>query len=277
VLNPLDHVLLVVLAVLFPLRAARFGIRRLRLAAPEERPRLRLVVYREAMVIQWSLVAATLVLWWALGRPWEALGVVPRIHVGTLAMAVLLAGALIGGLVQTRRALLDDASLERTVERVRHLEAMLPHGPRELRAFQALAITAGACEELLYRGYLIWYFGAWMGPWVAAAASSVVFGIGHLYQGWRGILSTAAVGALFAALYLVSGSLFLPMVAHALVDLHAGHVTHAAFARQAARAEAIAIDESRVLAEALRDAEALEAAEAREAGSPDEGAAGGRT
>lgn len=49
--------------------------------------------------------------------------------------------------------------------------------------------------------------------------TSVVFGMGHLYQGWKGIVSTGIAGLIMAGLFLLTGNLFLPMVVHAVGDL----------------------------------------------------------
>jgi len=49
--------------------------------------------------------------------------------------------------------------------------------------------------------------------------AAVIFGLQHLYQGAKGVGSTAVVGVLFGLLFLLSGSLILPMVLHAALDL----------------------------------------------------------
>ena len=106
---------------------------------------------------------------------------------------------------------------------------MLPHDERELRWFGAVAVTAGICEELLYRGFMIWYLQHWLPLVLAVALAAIIFGFGHFYQGTRGMILTAVVGAFLAATYLVSGSLFAPMAIHALMDLYSGHTTYRAY------------------------------------------------
>lgn len=229
VLTPFDHALAVVLAVLFPLRAALFGIRRLRRAPFDRRPRVRRSVYLEAMALQWALALAVLVVWRAHGRDWDGLGLVAHPGRGMMAMALLVGAATAVLLNQLRVARRDPAALERVLDQTRHVEVMLPHDSRELRLWNALAFTAGVCEEVLYRGYLFAYAAVWLPlPW-ALVVSSVVFGFGHLYQGARGVLSTTGVGLMFGLIYVWSGSLYLSMLAHAVIDLHAGHLVHAAF------------------------------------------------
>ena len=64
---------------------------------------------------------------------------------------------------------------------MRRLELMLPHSRAELALFFKLSITAGICEELLYRGYLIWYLSHWLSIYPAAALASLLFGIARGY------------------------------------------------------------------------------------------------
>jgi membrane protease YdiL (CAAX protease family) len=238
--NALDHALFVVLAVLFPLRASTFGFRRIQLASVDERPRVRLSVYRQAMVIQWGLALVALGLWVANAREWDGLGLVPRFGWG-------LGGVLVGTIVmgfavlrQRRAALADDDALARLRSRMSRLELMLPHSRAELSLFLKLSLTAGICEELLYRGYLIWYLSHWFPVYPAAALASLLFGIGHVYQGWRGVITTGLVGAFLSAVYLVTGSLYAGMVMHALMDAHSGHLMQAAYERERTLAAAAA-------------------------------------
>ncbi|HEX3541164.1 MAG TPA: CPBP family intramembrane glutamic endopeptidase, partial [Acidimicrobiales bacterium] len=78
------------------------------------------------------------------------------------------------------------------------------------------------CEELIFRGFAVSYL-RWL--WPAAPRSVIIvitaaaFGLGHLYQGARGVILTGLVGAYLAWLVLSTGSLLPAMVIHALLDL----------------------------------------------------------
>ncbi|MCI0376926.1 MAG: CPBP family intramembrane metalloprotease [Gemmataceae bacterium] len=45
--------------------------------------------------------------------------------------------------------------------------------------FGGVSLTAGFCEEFLFRGYFIWVFAPWLGWWGAAALSVLIFAILH--------------------------------------------------------------------------------------------------
>ena len=49
--------------------------------------------------------------------------------------------------------------------------------------------------------------------------SSILFGFAHIYQGWKGAVGTAVAGVVLAYLYVVTGSLILPIIVHILLDI----------------------------------------------------------
>ena len=229
----LDHLLVVVLAVFFPIRAGTFGYRRLTLAPLERVADVRRSLYLQAIALQWGLSALALWIWWWRERSAATLGLEPRTVVGT-GWGLVGAGLVgIGLWIVRMRARRDPDALERTLERLRHLERMLPHTIRERNHFYLVSLTAGICEELLYRGYMLWYLGHWLDTIPAVAVASLIFGVGHAYQGWKGIITTGLVGAVMAIVYLGSGSLWPAMALHAVIDMHAGSLAYAALSRGA--------------------------------------------
>ena len=99
---------------------------------------------------------------------------------------------------------------------------MLPRTRRDLRHFIGLSITAGIVEEIVYRGFVLWYLGLFMPLWAAVVVSSVAFGLGHSYQGARGGLRCGLIGLVFAIFYIVTGSIWLPIIGHAILDILQG-------------------------------------------------------
>jgi len=100
---------------------------------------------------------------------------------------------------------------------------ILPQSRMELIPFFALAVTAGVCEEFLYRGFAMAAFLRWGLPvWIAVVASSLLFGLAHLYQGKGGLAATTILGLLFGATRIVVVSLIPVMCWHIGVDMIAG-------------------------------------------------------
>ncbi len=82
-------------------------------------------------------------------------------------------------------------------------------------------------EELIFRGYLMNTFarvlGNKNGGWIFACfINSILFGIGHTYQGISGVILLGIVGLLYALFYLGSGrNLWVPILIHGLYDTSA--------------------------------------------------------
>jgi membrane protease YdiL (CAAX protease family) len=103
------------------------------------------------------------------------------------------------------------------------LATFLPHGPAEIVAWIALSISAGFCEEAVYRGYLQRQFEALSGSFtVAVLGQAVVFGISHAYQGLTNVAVIAVLGALYGLLARWRKSLKPGMILHAWMDVFGG-------------------------------------------------------
>jgi membrane protease YdiL (CAAX protease family) len=227
-----DHLLAIVLVVIGPLRSGSMGLQRFRSAAPDALPRLRRHTYRAAIAMQWSLVLATGLIWFLARRPLADLGLEPRLGGGLIGVGVGLAIIVVVMIRERHRAIADPDGLAEIRARLEPLRFLLPHTRDEFGLFSWVALTAGSCEELLYRGYLIWYFSHALPWWAAALAAAVAFGFGHAYQGPRGVVVGTILGGFLAAVYFLTGSLYAPMVFHALMDLHTGDLAWRAYARE---------------------------------------------
>lgn len=185
--------------------------------------RARVRLWRGAIGSAWALVAAGAALWVASDRSWASFGfTVPdgwRLWT-SIALVLLLAAYLVYAIVTVARNAEARAGVRQQF--YGDLTAVLPHTRTDLYWFGGVSLTAGFCEEFLYRGYFVWVFSPWLGWWGAAALSLPFFAIGHLYQGWNGVLRTGLVGAFFTLVVAVCGSLWPAIALHALLDLGQG-------------------------------------------------------
>ena len=104
------------------------------------------------------------------------------------------------------------------------LNAILPRSKKEKRVFVFLSFSAGVCEEIIYRGLMLFVLYA-MFPdipiFLVVLISGLLFGISHIYQGVQGVIMTAIIGALLMCLFLVTNSLILVMMLHFFHDFSA--------------------------------------------------------
>ncbi|MBX6311408.1 MAG: CPBP family intramembrane metalloprotease [Isosphaeraceae bacterium] len=87
-----------------------------------------------------------------------------------------------------------------------------------LAALILLGLAAGVGEETLFRGVLQAALTRWLGTWPALALASLLFGLLHPITPAYLVLA-ALLGAYLGALWLASGNLLVPVVAHALYDI----------------------------------------------------------
>jgi uncharacterized protein len=100
---------------------------------------------------------------------------------------------------------------------------LLPADTRERVLFAGVSVTAGVCEEFVFRGFLLLVLLHATGlPLLAVLLSSGAFGVVHAYQGGIGALRAALLGALLAVPVLLDGSIIPAIAAHTLIDLLSG-------------------------------------------------------
>jgi len=115
------------------------------------------------------------------------------------------------------------ASLLRSTQKSRDVEFLLPHGGTEKLLWIAVSISAGICEEAVFRGYLQQQFLALTRSAPAAITiSAMLFGLAHAYQGWRGTVVIGTLGLLLGILAHWRGTVRTGMIAHAWQDSVAG-------------------------------------------------------
>jgi uncharacterized protein len=103
------------------------------------------------------------------------------------------------------------------------LLVIMPRGTLEMILWVVLSISAGFCEEFIFRGYLQKQFFAIFGNnAMAVAGQALVFGVAHGYQGVKGMTSITIYGALFGILAMMRKSLRPGMIQHAMQDSFAG-------------------------------------------------------
>jgi uncharacterized protein len=182
--------------------------------------------YLIVMLFEWATVAF---IWWGVSRR----GVRVRNLIGgswPRAIDVLSDLGIAIGFLIVSGIILNGLGYVLKVKENQAIRNLFPHGSTETFLFLLLALTAGFCEELIFRGYMQRQFAAL----THSAAGGIVlqaiaFGLGHGYQGWKLMLVISVFGTLFGLLAQWRRSLRPGMIAHFLQDgvggVLAGHFT----------------------------------------------------
>ncbi len=170
----------------------------------------------------------------ALGGEWGALAALPDAFTvaaseldrwfgpaegSGIALAVMLGfvgGVVVGGLVAWRR--LRRGKRDWSIGEIAHLQ---PRDPGAFGWAALLSIVAAATEELFFRLVLPLLIANVAGnAWIGIGAALLLFAVAHRYQRWAGVVGTAIGGAFLTLLYLRTGTLWLPIAAHAAINLN---------------------------------------------------------
>src|SRR5580704_1641084 len=207
-----------VLAVVVPWRGS-IRLKQL-LAKPRVESRERVSLYLSTILFQW--VAVGIAGWraWAHGytRPELGLGTGPNL------LRTIIAG-IVGTILLASLHWMNFRRMGRLLDKLPpRVQAMatriLPQSATERLPFSALAITAGCCEEFLYRGFAMAAFARAGFPiWASVVVSSVLFGAAHLYQGRGGLIGTGILGLLFSAFRAYTGGRLPFPPCNAAVDI----------------------------------------------------------
>jgi uncharacterized protein len=99
--------------------------------------------------------------------------------------------------------------------------ALIPVTTRERLIYAAAAVSAGICEEVVFRGWLLATLHSPVGltGTTLVLVAAAIFGVAHAYQKVAGTILTTLAGLLFCVLYIMTGSLLVPILLHILVDV----------------------------------------------------------
>lgn len=221
--TPLDIGFAILVAVVLALLNAFYLDPRFKRQVARGVPAARRTAYQRSVAAQWIVAATAIALWAREGRAWRVLGLAPpagwRLVAG-LALAAAVAAFVVRQNAAVRRRSGDQLDQLRT--KLGAMEFMLPRTVAEYRWFIALSLTAGVCEELLYRGFLTWLVASYVPLAAAIVVVSAAFGLQHAYQGRSGIFKTGIVALAMSGIVVLSGWLIPAMVVHALIDVSGG-------------------------------------------------------
>jgi membrane protease YdiL (CAAX protease family) len=87
---------------------------------------------------------------------------------------------------------------------------------RDALIFAVVVMIAGGVREEIQRAFILHRFGQYLGGMhVGLAVHSVVFGLGHIDQGYDAAIATGTLGLMWGLLFIARRSVVAPMVSHA--------------------------------------------------------------
>ena len=188
----------------------------------------KLAIYWLNGAIMLAAAGATCAVWASAGRSFAALGLTwEQTSPGTgLAIA---AGFVVWMAFETWWGAATASRRAETLRRLRLEVPFLPATIREARHFTVFGASAGLTEEIIARGFAISYLMVFTGSTPAGLVAVVLlpalgFAAIHRYQGWRAMAKIFVLSLFFGSIFVVTDSLLLPILLHALLDVFGGWV-----------------------------------------------------
>lgn len=179
------------------------------------------------IVLLWLLCAACLGAWLVSGRSPAELGLTLGDGWRALtawALAVAGSGWLLFDTVRSLSKAERRKALIEQVEKAGGLGYFDLRTPGEAGVFQAMALTAGITEEIIFRGFVMLSLAVIVPFWAAAGLSAVIFIAFHAYQGVAGMTRILPITVVLTGLVILGGTLWPAILVHIVVDMVGGIV-----------------------------------------------------
>jgi len=179
--------------------------------------------YKQVILIWAAFAICTILIWTTNGRPIALLGAKGMEFLPAV-LATGVAIAVIAMVVLPIRSILHSGNGSAELEsQLGEVSLFMPETRPEQKWFRWVSINAGVTEELVYRGYLIWYLTHFLGEWGAAIGAVLLFGLAHAYQGLKQVPGVLLISAVAVGLFVYTRSLIIPVLFHIVLDALQGH------------------------------------------------------
>jgi hypothetical protein len=167
---------------------------------------LRLLLILACIGLGWLSGLPPAQLGWTAPQPWRQVGI-------GLAVGLLLA-AFFAGVTRWLFVRRGDRVYSPLI-----VDLITPRNGRELSLVALTMVTVVLVEELLFRSLLIGGFVPLAPAWLWLLAGSALFGLLHSPQGAWGMAGAALAGLVLGLLFVATGSLLAPCVAHYVANM----------------------------------------------------------
>lgn len=220
----LAHLLVLFLIGFDPARSLLLHFHILDSQPPAQHANWRARFYAQLMLRQWLTLIPLVLIFFGQGWSLHTLGLqLPAITLPALCLVVVFLVVFLDFPLLFRSWISprERRSSERLASLRQSLTLMVPHTPTERLFFVLLSLTAGICEEVLFRGFLPAYLTS-IFPHIsfvfALLLAAFFFGLAHAPQK-AVIIGNSITGVIYGFLYLFTGSLFFSVLLHAVQDL----------------------------------------------------------
>ena len=212
------HLLAATIGILFPLYLILTHKKDINKLENEEG--FRKTYYKRLIFIFWSL--ASLVLANSMVEDSYKLNFDPTFNTIGLTALVLISLFIIALIYTSGINSMEKVhSIQRKLKDITHF---LPTSKAEYYWFNLLSISAGICEEVIFRLFMFSYFLHQFNLWIAFILTNVFFALTHFDTQKQNMMNSFLLGLLFSGIYYFSQNIWLAILLHIIIDVHIGYL-----------------------------------------------------
>lgn len=213
------HVLAVFIGIVYPMYFLfSYRATTARLKADKKR---RLRNYKLTMTVLWTLTL--IIIGNSILNTSINLEFFPSINNTTIVFAIFI---VIFILIQSKQSSVTPEKAPKIKEKMRGFEHYLPKSKNELTWFILLSLSAGICEEIIFRMFLFNYSLEHFHLITSLFLANFVFAITHIGSGSRNMLGSFLLGLLLNGIYYLTNNIWLAIILHSAIDINTGVVAY---------------------------------------------------
>lgn len=176
--------------------------------------------YKQLITIFWVL--AGLVIASTFLDPSITLNFYPTFNTIGIILAVAILVFIIALVVTSK--IDTEEKAKSTIKKIKEVYHFLPKSRHEHMWFNALSITAGICEEVIFRLFMFSYISMYTNLVVAFLLTNFIFALTHIDTSKQNTFNAFLLGLLFTTIYYFTDNIWLPIVLHIAIDASLGYL-----------------------------------------------------
>ncbi len=182
-----------------------------------ESPELKISMYVQSIIFQWIMVGLILLSLFYNGDS------VDKIGLDFLNEPLMVLGLFGGGLLSLwvfDNYDIPKLDLEKFKRDNKDVMYLIPTNQKEHNWAVAISFTAGICEEIIFRGFTFWQLSQFLPIIPSILIVNLLFALSHFATKMKNMVFAFLFGIFWSITFIYTGSLWLAMLMHIIIDLY---------------------------------------------------------
>lgn len=177
----------------------------------------RLIDYKQTILLFWTLAVLIIINYFITQLP--QLNLYPNFNIIGIIVSILV---LVFSVLQYKSSNITSDNLIIIKDKIKDVYHYLPKTRKEFDWFIILSISAGICEEIVFRLFLFEFLKDNVNLLIAFVLANIIFAITHIGMGKQNIISSFILGLLFSAIYYYTQNIWIAVFLHIAIDINGG-------------------------------------------------------